>query len=369
MSFQHTVVMPKMSMTMETGELIGFHVSEGQEVKAGDVLFEVMTDKIDMEVEAPADGKVEKLLAAPGAVLEVGKPVLTMETATQVISFDFSEPAEAANPVAPISSQVVEVKSEVVAGSETITETITGTIKSVPAARKLAAEKGVNLNSVKATGPFETITYEDVANANVQIDPQVAKRKEANKALIAKGIAQMLSVPQSSFSRVLPSNLQDKSLGKKANQDQSAWHAKLISAWAKVLRSFNQQEDPANLANLANLEIGVALIIESKYGSALPVFKNPDLMEFAALTQLVRTTTEQARNGKVPLAMLNGATTTIFDLTHYQMAGSRPNLFPNQSTGLTVGSNENLSISLTIDLRALDFYDGAALLEKLIAQL
>ena len=357
---------------METGELIGFHVSEGQEVKAGDVLFEVMTDKIDMEVEAPADGKIEKLLAAPGAVLEVGKPVLTMETETQVISFDFSDPAGAANKVAPIPSQVSEVKSEVVASSASSPVTISGTIKSVPAARKLAAEKGVNLNSIKATGPFETITYEDVANANVQLDPQIAKRKEANKALIAKGIEQMLSVPQTSFSRALPSNLQDKLLGKKAGQDQSAWHAQLISAWAKVLRSFNLQENSANSANSTNStnsEVGVALIIESKYGSALPVFKNPDLMELTALTQLVRTTTEQARNGKVPLAMLNGATTTIFDLTNYQMAGSRPNLFPNQSTGLTVGSNENLSISLTIDLRALDFYDGAALLEKLIAQL
>ena len=358
-----------MSMTMETGELIGFHVSEGQEVKAGDVLFEVMTDKIDMEVEAPADGKVEKLFAAPGAVLEVGKPVLTMETETQVISFDFSEPTEATNPVAPISSQVAEVNSEEDANSETSSATITGTIKSVPAARKLATEKGVNLNSIKATGPFETITYEDVANANVQLDPQIAKRKEANKALIAKGIEQMLSVPQTSFSRALPSNLQGKVSGKESSQDQSAWHAQLISAWAKVLRSFNLQEQSASSASSANSEIGVALIIESKYGSALPVFKNPDLMELAALTQLVRTTTEQARSGKVPLAMLNGATTTIFDLTHYQMAGSRPNLFPNQSTGLTVGSNENLSISLTIDLRALDFYDGAALLEKLIAQL
>ena len=195
----------------------------------------------------------------------------------------------------------------------------------------------------------------------MQLDPKIAKRKEANKALIAKGIEQMLSVPQTSFSRVLQVN--------KAGQDQSAWHAQLISAWAKVLRSFNLQEQSASSANSVSSEVGVALIIESKYGSALPVFKNPDLMELAALTQLVRTTTEQARSGKVPLAMLNGATTTIFDLTHYQMAGSRPNLFPNQSTGLTVGNNENLSISLTIDLRALDFYDGAALLEKLIAQL
>ena len=50
MSFKYPVVMPKMSMTMETGELINFHVAVGDQVKSGDVLFEVMTDKIDMEV-------------------------------------------------------------------------------------------------------------------------------------------------------------------------------------------------------------------------------------------------------------------------------------------------------------------------------
>ena len=106
---------------------------------------------------------------------------------------------------------------------------------------------------------------------------------------------------------------------------------------------------------------------ESKYGSALPVFKDPDKLDFAALTSLVQQTTEQAKNGKVPLAMLNGATTTIFDLTSYAMSSSKPALFPNQATGLTVGidSNGALALSLTIDLRALDFYDGAVLLKRL----
>ena len=138
-------------------------------------------------------------------------------------------------------------------------------------------------------------------------------------------------------------------------KSQIEWQSQLLSKWAKVLRDYTDQE------------IGVALIIESKYGSALPVFKNPDLMEPSHLMDLVRTTTDQAKSGKVPLAMLNGATTTIFDLTNYQMASNRPVLFPNQSTGLTIGIDTNgaLSISLTINLRALDFYDGANMLDRL----
>ncbi|MBU6263601.1 MAG: 2-oxo acid dehydrogenase subunit E2 [Actinomycetales bacterium] len=348
MSFKHTVVMPKMSMTMETGELIGFHVSEGQEVKAGDVLFEVMTDKIDMEVEAPADGKVEKLVATPGAVLEIGKPVLIMETETQVLSFDFdaSEPGEIASvaevPEQPVISQPFAVTPAVVVQAPTI---INESPKSVPAARNLAAEKGINLQTINPTGPFETITYQDVLNANV--DPAIAKRQQANKELIAKGIELTVGIPQTSFTR---------SVSKTAGS-QAEWHAQLLSKWAKTLRTFGQ------------IEIGVALIIESKYGSALPVFRNPDQLDFASLIQLVEKTTEQARNGKVPLAMLNGATTTIFDLTNYKMASNRPVLFPNQSTGLTIGVDGQgaLSISLSIDLRALDFYDGAILLDRLVA--
>ena len=346
MSFKHTVVMPKMSMTMETGELIGFHVSEGQEVKAGDVLFEVMTDKIDMEVEAPADGKVEKLLAAPSQVLEVGKPVLIMETATQVLAFDFvSGDGDNLNE-APVPSQsaITEVVVETpVTPTPVAPAIINDNPKSVPAARKLAEQKGINLQTIKPTGPFQTITYEDVYNSSG--DPTITKRRQANKELIAKGIELGLQIPQTSFTRAV-----NKSAG-----SQSEWHATLLAKWAKVLRDYADQE------------IGVALIIESKYGSALPVFKNPDLMQSSQLIDLVRTTTDQAKNGKVPLAMLNGATTTIFDLTNYQMASNRPVLFPNQSTGLTIGIDTNgaLSISLTIDLRALDFYDGANMLDRL----
>ena len=341
MSFKHTVVMPKMSMTMETGELIGFHVSEGQEVKAGDVLFEVMTDKIDMEVEAPADGKVEKLLAAPSQVLEVGKPVLIMETATQVLAFDFvSGDGDNLNE-APVPSQ--SAITEVVTESQATPTIISENPKSVPAARKLASEKGIDLQNIKPTGPYDTITFEDVKSANG--DPNIAKRQQANKELIAKGIELGLQVPQTSFSRAIYA--QPKS--------QIEWQSQLLAKWAHILRAYTDQE------------IGVALIIESKYGSALPVFKNPDLMEPSQLMELLRTTTDQAKNGKVPLNMLNGATTTIFDLTNYQMASNRPVLFPNQSTGLTIGIDTNgaLSISLTINLRALDFYDGANMLDRL----
>ena len=343
MSFKYPVVMPKMSMTMETGELINFHVGVGDQVKSGDVLFEVMTDKIDMEVEAPADGVIESLVANPGDVVEIGKPVLIMLTETEVMAFDFGADNEPIAAVEVVAAPAPVVATPVVAAAPVI---LNETVRAVPKARVEAANRGIDLRTVRATGPDRTIMVEDVNAA--QLDPAITKRQAANKALIAKGIEMTRGIAQASFTRSV-----------KAEFD----HATFIAAWAKVLR---------NRPDLAvHQHIGVALIIESKYGSALPVFRDPDQSNRADLAALVASTTQAAKNGKVPVAMLSGATTTVFDLTSYSMSSATPLLFPNQVTSVTIGyeSATTMIVSLTIDLNFCDFYDGALLLDALVAAL
>jgi pyruvate dehydrogenase E2 component (dihydrolipoamide acetyltransferase) len=341
MSFKYPVVMPKMSMTMETGELINFHVAVGDQVKSGDVLFEVMTDKIDMEVEAPADGVIESLVANPGDVVEIGKPVLIMLTETEVMAFDFGAEDE---PVAAV--EVIAAPAITTPVAPVAPVILNETVKAVPKARVEAANRGIDLRTVRATGPDRTITMADVNGA--QLDPAIAKRQAANKALIAKGIEMTRGIAQASFTRSVNANFD---------------HATFMAAWAKVLR---------NRPDLAAHEhIGVALIIESKYGSALPVFRDPDQLTIADLAALVASTTDAAKNGKVPVAMLSGATTTVFDLTTYSMSSATPLLFPNQVTSVTIGyeSATTKIVSLTIDLNFCDFYDGALLLDALVASL
>jgi pyruvate dehydrogenase E2 component (dihydrolipoamide acetyltransferase) len=347
--------MPKMSMTMETGELLLFHVKVGDLVKSGDVLFEVMTDKIDMEVEAPADGVIETLVGNPGDVIEIGKPVLIMLTETEVMAFDFGGDS-AAPVVEPVAAPAPVVAAPVVAAPPPVAQPVTPvvtapiivntSVKAVPKARVEAANRGIDLRTVHPTGPDRTITFSDVNSA--QIDPAVLKRQAANKALIAKGIEMTRGIAQASFNRRANANFD---------------HAQLISAWAKVLRG---RPDLA-----VHQHVGVSLIIESKYGSALPVFRDPDLINIDQLRTLVTTTSDAAKNGKVPIAMLSGGTTTIFDLTTYSMSSATPLLFPNQVTSLTIGydSESTKNISLTIDLNFCDFYDGALLLDALIASL
>jgi pyruvate dehydrogenase E2 component (dihydrolipoamide acetyltransferase) len=347
---------------METGELIAYHVQVGQAVKAGDLLFEVMTDKIDMEVDAPADGTITALIGGVGATIEIGKPVLEMETATQVLSFDFSEPVsepvQAQEPIAtsqvvpaqPVITQPAAVNPAPVAVNPTpepvaVTQAVVlnEKVRAVPAARVLATDKGIDIRTVMPTGPDETIMYADVAGA--QSSPELLKRRAANQALVAKGIAEGALIPQVSVSKVA-------TIGTPAV-------AAVMSAWSKILKE------------ALNTEIGIALVTESVYGSSLPVYKGAESMDAAALAALIESTTQSARSGKVPLAMLSGATSTLFDIRKYNLAGGTLGLLPGQSSTLVIGAagNGETELTLTVDLRVFDLYDGARLLSRLITML
>jgi hypothetical protein len=205
----------------------------------------------------------------------------------------------------------------------------------------MAAEKGIDIRTVVPTGPDKTIMAADVANA--QQNPELAKRRAGNQALIAARIAEGSLIPQATFNKTfaIENKLSD---------------AKIMKTWARVLKE------------ALSTEIGVAKVTPSIYGSALPVYKNIESMDEASLASLITSTTASAGNGKVPLAMLSGATTTLFDLRELKLESGRLGLLPGQSSTLTIGSGKKgkISLSLTVDLRVFDLYDAAALLARFI---
>lgn len=74
------LIMPKMSMTMSEGEVIGWRKRAGDPVAAGEVVCEVLTDKVDMEVEAPVDGVLDRIVATANTTVPVGEPIAFIRT-------------------------------------------------------------------------------------------------------------------------------------------------------------------------------------------------------------------------------------------------------------------------------------------------
>ena len=139
----HEVIMPKLGLTMETGVIEKWHKKEGDKVEAGEVLFEVMTDKVSLEVEAYNSGIVRKIIRAEGEEVPV----------TEVIAY-----------IGPADEAIPEASAGKITTPETLEakDTISAKIKISPLARNIAENKGIDISKIIGTGPGGRIVKEDV---------------------------------------------------------------------------------------------------------------------------------------------------------------------------------------------------------------
>src|SRR5580765_3487141 len=158
------VVMEALSPTMEEGRLVEWKKGEGDPVAVGDVLAEVETDKAVMELVARAGGTLLKqvvpagatvpvselvaLIGEPGEAVENGKPAPATESAPAAPATAGRAPAAPAAPAAPTSTVLA-----------------TGRVKASPLARRIAAERGIDLGGVAGTGPEGRVVLRDLEGA------------------------------------------------------------------------------------------------------------------------------------------------------------------------------------------------------------
>ena len=150
------ILMPALSPTMEEGTLAKWLVKEGQSVKSGDLLAEIETDKATMEFEAVDEGVISKLLVAEGtAGVKVNTPIAVM-------AGDGESPAPPAKAVAQEAADVVVAPVAPVAVAAPVAAKKGARVFSSPLARRMAADKGVDLSTVKGSGPHGRVVKADV---------------------------------------------------------------------------------------------------------------------------------------------------------------------------------------------------------------
>jgi pyruvate dehydrogenase E2 component (dihydrolipoamide acetyltransferase) len=158
----HEVIMPKLGLTMESGKIEKWHKKEGDRVAEGDVLFEVMTDKVSLEVESYNSGILKKIIKGEGEEVPVTEVVAYIGSEDEV----FAEPA-AKEPGEDIKKQEPEVarketgKTALMEHEEEIPED-EDKIKISPLARKMASENNVDISMIEGSGPRGRIVKKDV---------------------------------------------------------------------------------------------------------------------------------------------------------------------------------------------------------------
>ncbi|MGZ0189105.1 MAG: 2-oxo acid dehydrogenase subunit E2 [Alphaproteobacteria bacterium] len=150
------ILMPALSPTMTEGKLAKWLVKEGDAVRSGDLIAEIETDKATMEVEAVDEGTVAKLLVTEGA------EGVAVNAVIAVLADDGEDVGAIEAPAASAAPVTTEATATPTAQSPTVTS---GDVKATPLAKRIAAQAGVSLDAVAATGAHGKVTKADVLKA------------------------------------------------------------------------------------------------------------------------------------------------------------------------------------------------------------
>ena len=187
------VFMPKMSDHMQVGEVIRWLVEEGDQVEQGQVIMEVMTDKVVADLEASASGVLKGIRAGvvEGAIVPVGETfAFIAEPDEEVPALPPLVPAEGGEAKEEALSPSIAPPPEPAPPASAESSARSGPVRATPVARRLAKELGVDLSQVQGSGPGGRIKDEDV---RAFAESQKGKPPEASRAVRASPVARRVA--------------------------------------------------------------------------------------------------------------------------------------------------------------------------------
>ena len=329
------MILPKLGLTMDEGRIVAWRKREGDRVRQGEILFEVETDKATMEVEAPAAGTLRRILVAADASAPVASVIaLITTTADEPLPADVPTSGSPA-PAAPKPSQRAGAQPSAGLGAPgargpSVPPSLGSSsmsssppdgerVRSSPAARKRAQELGVDIARVAGTGPGGRVTLEDVEGAaQAAPGPSGSADGEHREPLsrMRKAIAERMSrswreAPQFSVSRdvdMTSANAARKKAG-------ASYTDAIVAAAAKALAAhprFRARFDGGTLVREDGVHVGIAVAVED--GLLVPVVRDADRKDLAALAKERERLEQHAHAGKLTAEELTGGVFSVSNL-------------------------------------------------------
>jgi len=404
------VVMPKLSEAMESGKVIKWLKKEGDRIQGGDIVAEVETDKADVEMEAFGAGVLRKILVPAGETAPIGTLIgVIAEPGDDIAALLASAPAGAgaASAVAPASrsatvtpsappasvmrpAAVTSAPAAAVAG---VVQGQGGRVKASPLAKKIAAQTGVDLRLVQGSGPGGRIIRRDVEAAGSSAAPAAmpaavagAEFEDIPLSPIRAAIARRMPLSKAPVPHfyVTSEVAMDRAwelreqLNALEGQPKISVNDLVIRACALALMTHpgvnaSLQGDAIRVFHRAHIGIAVAL----EDGLITPVLRDCHAKPLARIAVESRDLAERARNRKLRVQELSGATFSIsnlgmFDVTEFSAiinppegailaVGSVRRVPVVDDTGLGVG--RRMALTISCDHRVMDGAMGARFLQ------
>ena len=353
------VRLPQLGQTMEEGTIIGCMVKVGDEVKKGDCVFEIETDKATLEVESPVGGFVKYVLAKEGATLLVGDVLLVLGEKDEEVPQSFVDSLKGGVEEESRKEKVESRKEEV--ESKKAEETVSR-VKASPRAKKLAGELGVDLATISGTGPGGKITEQDVAleSKKAKVKSKKGKSQVSGEKEFGAGARLGATIPLNKIQRLTAERMLKSKreipcfylttkvdvtelvevrtklnsagrLTAETGDVKVAYNDFIIRAVALGLEKFPIMTgqlvgDAIELAEAIN--VGLAMSVPE--GLIVPVVKDANKKEIKAIARETNTLIEKAENNKLLLTDLEGGCITISNLGAFGIESFIPIVVPGQ---------------------------------------
>ncbi|MBC8470036.1 MAG: 2-oxo acid dehydrogenase subunit E2 [Planctomycetes bacterium] len=348
------VRLPQLGQTMEEGTIVNCLIKAGDEVKKGDVIFEIETDKATLEMESPADGFVKNILVEVDQTLAVGEPLLVLGDKDEEVPQSFIDSLKDGAPAAP--SEPAPVEQAAPAAPQPAAPA--GRVIASPRAKKLAGELGVDLAAVAGTGPAGKITEQDVQQAAAS-----KSAKPADPAPVAQAQADVklgATVPLNRLQKITAERMLKSKreipcfyltvradvtclvdLRTELNQTSDvkvSYNDFIIKAVATGLEKY-----PIMTGQLAGESIKLAeainigLAISVPDGLVAPILKDVNKKDVKQIARDTKAIVERARSNKLAPTDVEGGCITVSNLGAFGIDNFIPIVVPGQCSILGVG--------------------------------
>jgi len=357
-----SVVMPALEMAQETGKLISWLKKEGDSVSKGEPLLEIETDKAVMEVESPADGLLAGIKAQAGAEIQVGRTIAWILKPGETLPVEERQSATESESGRKFAAATVA--GPTISAASAPSQTSSRDIRISPKARRLAAEKGVDIARVRGSGKGGEILASDVlAFAETKMSaPAAASSSAAAPAgalsLIARLMAERTAqswttVPHFFLVRELEATALNEArqafaAGVEQSHGVKLTHSDLLVALVARVLAKHPRMNASWTGNgiRTNADVNISLAIAVNDGVVAPVILHADKANLGDIALQRRDHSERARSNKLRPADLANGTFTISNLGMFDVDAFTAIITPPQAAILAVGRISDRAVAV-----------------------
>lgn len=414
-----SIIMPKTGMAMEEGVIIEWLKKEGDQIKEGDIIAQIETDKSTMDLESDLSGTLLKLVYPEGTTVPVTLPIAWIGKKGDAIP-ENTETSSSVESVEAVESVGEKAATEQIPHTSQATAS-TGKIPSTPAAKRVASEKGIDLATVTPSGKRGEILEKDVLASAPRITPLAARMAEdrqvdisqisgsghagkifsrdlANTVPVADTRVPLTNIQKITGKRMLESVLSIPTVSEDIKADmtrllelkQSIFEESgvkasvndfIIKAAAIALRKHPRMNSVFDTdALIFKNEVHIGMAVATERGLLVPVLRNADSFTLSALSEKTKEIIQKARDSKLSPDELTGSTFSISNVGMYGITSFTPIINPPEAGILGVCAIEKLprfvngslversimTLSLSFDHRVVDGAESAQFLQTLV---